>query len=85
VYDDSEDEDGHDGEEMDMPALGHDGEGGEGTPTIIEALVGKKVIGTAAGSLTQQRGPTRGSSSPLGLECLGSWATEGIRMSFCRG
>jgi len=48
VYDDSEDEDGHDGEEMDMPALGHDGEGGEGTPTIIEALVGKKVIGTAA-------------------------------------
>jgi alpha-tubulin suppressor-like RCC1 family protein len=40
---DSEDEDGQ------MPELGHGGEGTELVPRMVEALVGKEVIGAAAG------------------------------------
>jgi len=40
-----EDKDGH---EADMPELGHGGEGTELVPRLMEALVGKKVIGASA-------------------------------------
>jgi len=43
-YDDSEDEYGHE-VEMDMPELGHGGEGTELVPRLIEVLAGKQVIG----------------------------------------
>ena len=35
--------------------------------------------------LTQQYGPRPGSSSPLGMQALGSWAMEGHSKSLCRG
>ena len=63
--------------------LGHGRTQTERVPRLIEALAGKKVIG-AAGT-TQPCGPMQASSSPLGLDNMGSWATEGKRLSLCRG
>jgi len=37
----------------------------------VEALAGKKVIGTAAGIGTPRYGPRKESSSPLGREAMG--------------
>ena len=69
-----------------MPQLGH----GDGTrpvlvPKVIEALVGKKVIGVAASNNHTAVRTEAGSSSPLGKENMGGWATEGKRMSLCQG
>ncbi len=48
--DHEEDESGDEnGQEMDMPELGHGGEGTELVPRMIQTLAGKEVIGVAAG------------------------------------
>jgi len=65
--------------------MGHRGTQDEHVPRLVEALAGKKVIGAAAGDQHKWCGPMRRSSSPSGMEALGSWVTEGIRVSVCRG
>ena len=66
-------------------AMGHGGTETELVPRLDEALAGKSVVSVSAEVInTQQCGPRRGSSSPLGMEAMAGWATEGHRMSMCR-
>jgi len=50
AMEDGEDEEDEDRQKLDMPQLGHGGEGTELLPRMIETLVGKEVIGVSAGA-----------------------------------
>jgi len=65
--------------------LGHGGTENEYAPRQVEPLARKTVIGAAVATHTQQRGPMKGNSSPLGVEMMGAWANEGKKMSLCHG
>jgi hypothetical protein len=66
--------------------LGHGGDQNELVPRLVETMAGKKVIGAATAlQRTEAYGLMQGSSSPLGMETVDSWSTEGQRMSLCLG
>jgi hypothetical protein len=52
-------------------------------PRLVEALVGKRVIGAAAGGFQTAVWTEEGELFTLVRENMGSWATEGMRMSMC--
>ena len=69
--------------------LGHAGwqSAQELSPRLVEALAEKNVVGAAVSYIYEHTVAWTGlgSASPLAMETLGSWATEGHRMSLYRG
>jgi alpha-tubulin suppressor-like RCC1 family protein len=66
--------------------LGHGGAGIQLVPKLVEALVGKKVIGAAAGMAHTVVCTQAGELFTFGAKGGGSWATEENRqsLSLCR-
>ena len=63
--------------------LGHGGTQDELVPRLVTALAGKKVVGASAGGNHTAVWTEEGQL--FTFESMGIWATEGIRMSLCRG
>jgi hypothetical protein len=63
--------------------LGHGGTEHVPVPRLVQALVWK-VVAQRHVLVAQRCGPRSAISSPLGMESMGNWATEGNGMSLCR-